>query len=107
MMLSFSLAWLGVGLLVFANPVRARQVMSLTPDTASAWLTRIVGGGVLLGSAWVLAAELGSALSIVAALIAAMVATSVAALLASVSPRLYAASLPVSALAAALAWSCS
>jgi len=107
MMLALSLAWLGVGLLVLANPERAQRALACKPGPVLAWLTRTMGAGLLALAAWPLACETSTALSVVALLLAAMALSSLAALLLPLRPRLYAASMPLSALTAAISWCCA
>ena len=102
MLLSASLAWLGIGLLVLADPGRARQLLRLEPRAVLRWLARLTGAGLLLLSAWPLAPAPGGALTLVTLLLVAMTMASSAVLLMPLRPRLYLLTLPFSAACAIL-----
>jgi Protein of unknown function (DUF3325) len=102
MLLSISLAWLGIGLLLLANPQRARQLLGLQPGALLRWLARLTGTGLLVLSAWPLAPAPGGALTLVTFLLVAMGVASSAVLLMPLRPRLYLLSLPISAACAIL-----
>lgn len=104
MLLSISLAWLGSGLLLLANPRRARQLLGLEPGALLGWLARLSGAGLLVLSAWPLAPAPGGALTLVTLLLIAMSMASGAVLLMPLRPRLYLLTLSISAACAILTW---
>jgi hypothetical protein len=104
MLLSASLAWLGVGLLVLADPRRARELLRFESGAALRWLARLTGAGLLVLSAWPLAPAPGGALTVVTLLLVAMGVASSAVLVMPLRPRLYLLTLPVSAACAILAF---
>jgi hypothetical protein len=102
MALSFSLCWVGIALIVLAAPERLRAVLPLEPSRLASRVMRLLGSlGVLL-AVFALAPETGSALAVVGTLVSVMTVASLSALLVPLRPRLYAASVPVVALAAAV-----
>jgi hypothetical protein len=106
MISALSLGWLGIGLLVLTSPQRAPQLLSREPGRPIVWLARTLGAGLLVPSAWPLAAASGTALRLVAMLVATMAMTSLAVLLVPLRPRLYAASVVGAALTAGISWLC-
>jgi hypothetical protein len=104
MLLSTSLAWLGIGLLVLANPERARRALGLGPSPILAWLLRCAGAGLLAVSGSPIAPEAGGALTVVSALLVAMALASISVLVVPLRPRYYALTLPLCAVVAAFSW---
>lgn len=102
MIASFALCWLGTGLLLAANAERMRLFLGRAPTPSASWLLRGAGTAAMVGSVWALRSELEGALILIAAMIAAMGVTSLSSLLAPAWPRLYALTVPLSALVAAL-----
>lgn len=102
---SAGLAWCGVGLLLLADPARARRVQPAAPPSPTGRRARRAAGAAALAlSAAPLAPGLGVALAAVTWLWLAATAMSVATLWFPLRPRLYAATVAGAAVAAALAW---
>jgi len=103
-LLTACLCWFGVGLLYFAAAPRLRTLLRVEIPYPARGLLRATGLIALAASACALQGTAPGALVLVCELLAVMAASSIAALLAPVRPRLYAASLPLSALLAAACW---
>ena len=101
MISSLALCWFGVGLLLVADPARMERVLGRSPAPLVSWLLRGLGTAALVASAWALRSELSGALVPVAALLGAMATCSLVSLFAPLRPRLYALTIPASALVAA------
>ena len=96
MLMAAALCWLGVGLWLLAHPARAARALPRSVlVTAPARAVRCIGIALLLAAGLPLARELGAGLGAVGLLALWMTALSVAVILFPLSPRGYAASLPL------------
>jgi hypothetical protein len=101
MLVAFSLCWLGIGLWVLADPGRMQRALALAPSSLRSAAARLAGTGALALAAWSLAFPVS--LVVVVLLILFMTTLTMAVLLFPLRPRIYALTLPLAALVAAVA----